>query len=57
MTPQKYPQNLHTPQKFSFLKTRKNVEIQNFEPPKIARVYIPCGTDGPKMKNLPSSQI
>ena len=31
----KYPQNLHTPQKiFIFLKTPKNIEIQNFEPPK-----------------------
>ena len=33
--PQKYPQNLHTPQKiFIFLKTPKIIEIQNFEPPK-----------------------
>ena len=29
MTPQKYPQNL--------LKIPQNIEIQNFEPPKIAR--------------------
>ena len=34
MTPQKYPQNLHTPKIFIFLKTPKNIEIQNFEPPK-----------------------
>ena len=31
--PKKYPQNLHTPPKKSiFLKTQKNIEIQNFEP-------------------------
>ena len=29
--PIKYPQNLHTP---------KNIEIQNFEPPQIARAYV-----------------
>ena len=41
MTPTKYPQNLHPPQKyFFFLKTPKNIEIQNFEPQKIARVYV-----------------
>ena len=35
MTPRKYPQNLHTPQKILiFLKTPKNIEIQNFEPQK-----------------------
>ena len=35
MTPKKYPQNLNTPQKmFIFLKTQKNIEIQNFEPQK-----------------------
>ena len=27
----KYPQNLHTPKIFIFLKTQKNIEIQNFE--------------------------
>ena len=39
MTPKKYPQNLHTPQKLFFLnppppkkKKKKNSEIQNFEP-------------------------
>ena len=31
MTPKKYPQNLHTPKIFFFLKTPKNIEIQNFE--------------------------
>ena len=41
MTPQKYPLNFHTPQKlFIFLKTPKNIEIQNFEPQKIARAYV-----------------
>ena len=30
----KYPQNLHAPKIFIFLKTLKNIEIQNFEPPK-----------------------
>ena len=35
MTPKKYPQNLHTPNIFIFLKTTKNIEIQNFEPPKM----------------------
>ena len=32
MTPQKYPQNLHTQKRFIFLKTQNNIEIQNFEP-------------------------
>ena len=37
----KYPQYLHTPPKILiFLKTPKNIEIQNFEPPKIARAYV-----------------
>ena len=30
--PQKYPQTLHTQKKFIFLKTPKNIEIQNFDP-------------------------
>ena len=35
MTPKKYPQNFHTPPKKTFfLKTPKNIEIQNFEPQK-----------------------
>ena len=39
--PKKYPQNLHTPQKiFIFLKTQKNIEIQNFEPKKMGRAYV-----------------
>ena len=33
MTPQKYPQNHHTPKK-SFSENPKNIAIQNFEPPK-----------------------
>ena len=41
MTPKEYPQNLHTPPKiFIFLKTPKNIEIQNFEPQKMVRVYV-----------------
>ena len=40
MTPQKYPQNFHTPKIFFFLKTPKNIEIQNFEPQKMSlRMY------------------
>ena len=30
--PKRYPQNLHTPKIFIFLKTLKGIEIQNFEP-------------------------
>ena len=33
MTPQKDPQNLHTPKISIFLKTPQNIKIQNFEPP------------------------
>ena len=41
MTPKIYPQNLHTPKKiFIFLKTPKNIEIQNFEPQKMDRAYV-----------------
>ena len=55
MTPQKYPQNLHTPNNIQFSETpppppppppkkkHKNIEIQNFEPhlkKKIARTYV-----------------
>ena len=39
--PPKYPQNLHTPQKYYFfLKTPKNIEIQNFEPKEMDRAYV-----------------
>ena len=39
--PKKYPQNLYTPQKILiFLKTPKNIEIQNFEPPKMGRANV-----------------
>ena len=34
MTPQKYPQNLHTPKNIHFSDSPKNIEIQNFEPQK-----------------------
>ena len=38
MTPKKYPQNLNTPQKYSFFwKPKKIIEIQNFEPKKMDR--------------------
>ena len=48
MTPKKYPQNFDTPKNYSFfLKTPKNIEIQNFDPPpppkkkkKKARAYV-----------------
>ena len=30
--PSKYPQNLHTPKIFVFLKTPKNIEIQDLKP-------------------------
>ena len=39
--PQKYPQNIYTPQKiFVFLKTPQNIEIQNFGPEKLAQAYV-----------------
>ena len=38
--PKEYPQNLHTPKNIYFLKTPKNIEIQNFEPKKIIRAYV-----------------
>ena len=38
--PKKYPQNLHTQKIFIFLKTLKNIEIQNFEPPKMTLAYV-----------------
>ena len=31
--PQNYPQNLHTQKNIIFVKTLKNIEIQNFDPP------------------------
>ena len=38
--PKKYPQNLHTHKEiFIFLKTPKNIKIQNFEPQK-NRAYV-----------------
>ena len=39
MTPKKYPQNFHTQKIFIFLKTPKNIEIQNFEP-KTTQTYV-----------------
>ena len=40
MTPKKYPQNLHTPKIFIFLKTPKNIEIQNFEHQNMTLAYV-----------------
>ena len=40
MTPQEYPQNLHTPQNIHFSENPKNNEIQNFESPKMTRAYV-----------------
>ena len=38
--PKKFPQNLHTPKIFFFLKTPKNIEIQNFEPQNMAQANV-----------------
>ena len=38
--PKKYPQNFHTPKILIFLKTPKNIEIQNCEPKKMGRAYV-----------------
>ena len=39
--PKKYPQNFIPPKHIHFsLKTQKNIEIQNYEPQKIARAYV-----------------
>ena len=38
--PKKYPQNLIPQKMFIFLKTPKNIEIQNFEPKKMDRAYV-----------------
>ena len=35
MTPQKYPQNLHTPKNIYFSENPQKIEIQNFEPQKL----------------------
>ena len=40
MTLKKYPQNLHTKKILFFLKTPKNIEIQNLEPKKMTRAYV-----------------
>ena len=40
MTPKKYPQNLHTQKILIFLKTPKNIEIQNFDPQKMTQAYL-----------------
>ena len=40
MTPKKYRQNFHTQKILIFLKTQKNIEIQNFEPKKMDRAYV-----------------
>ena len=38
--PIKYAQNLHSPKNIQFSETPKNIAIQNFEPPKLARAYV-----------------
>ena len=55
MTPKKYLQNLRTQKIFIFLKTLKNIEIQNFEPPKITRAYVcmKISEDPPWARNTP----
>ena len=40
MTQKIYPQNLHTQKIFIFLKTPKNIGIQNFESKKMTRAYV-----------------
>ena len=49
------PKNIHKifipPKIFSFLKTPKIIKIQNFEPQKIARAYVPRGTNGQRDLN------
>ena len=40
MTPKKYPQNFHTQKTIYFSENPKNIEIQNFEPPKMTRAYV-----------------
>ena len=39
-----------TPKNIQFSENPQNIEIQNFEPPKIAPAYVPWGTDGPKIR-------
>ena len=34
MTPQKYPQNFHTPKNIHFSENPKNIEIQKIDPKK-----------------------
>ena len=41
MIPPKIIHKIFTPKQiFIFLKTPKNIEIQNFEPPKMTRAYV-----------------
>ena len=40
MTQKISTKSLHPQKIFIFLKTPKNIEIQNFEPKKIARAYV-----------------
>ena len=59
MTPppqkKKYPQNLHTPKTFIFMKTPKNIEIQNVEPKKLTRAYV-CSVSHSLKKGQGASQ-
>ena len=38
--PQKYVQNIDTPNNIRFSENPQNIEIQNFEPPKMTRTYV-----------------
>ena len=40
MTPQKYSQNLYNQKSIYFSENQKNIEIENFEPQKMSRVYV-----------------
>ena len=35
-----YPQNLHTPKNTDISETPQNIEIQDFEPPKMVPAYV-----------------
>ena len=55
--PQKYLQNLHTPKRIHYLKTPKNIEIQNFEPQKITRAYVCMKISEYPPGNVPSTEV
>ena len=55
--PKRYPQNLHTPKIFIFLKTLKGIEIQNFEPQNGASLRMNENIIVPPPPSTLSSQI